>query len=133
MFENAYGKENINQHEVETLFNDIKVSFSPAKLQNHLLKYKGHPEKALENISMLRLEPQTYEEDRTTIYRFGDRYNANWMPFGSGKQTRPWDTIVTQDNIKEQVLNDLSEFLSSKELYVARGITHRKGYVYNQI
>merc|ERR1712038_315051 len=39
------------------------------------------------------------------------------------------DSIITQDNIKEEMLRDLEEFLKSKDMYDSRGITHRKGYL----
>ena len=128
MFENAYRDEKVDRKKLQKLFDDIKVPVSPAKLQNHLLKYKDQPEAALTNIFLLREEPQVYEEDRTAIYRC-QGYESVWMPFGNGKNVRPWDSIITQDNIKEDLLQDLEEFLNSKELYNARGITHRKGYL----
>ena len=128
MFENAYGNKRVDQEKLQRLFNDIKVPVSPAKLQNHLLKYKDQPEAALTNIFLLREEPQVYDEDRTAIYRC-QGYESVWMPFGNGKHKRPWDTIITQDNIKEDILKDLVDFLNSKELYNARGISHRKGYL----
>ena len=128
MFENAYRDEKVDREKLQKLFDDIKVPVSPAKLQNHLLKYKDQPEAALTNIFLLREEPQVYEEDRTTIYRC-QGYESVWMPFGDGKNVRPWDSIITQNNIKEDLLKDLEDFLNSKELYNARGITHRKGYL----
>merc|ERR1712038_1101637 len=39
------------------------------------------------------------------------------------------DSIITQDDIKEEMLRDLEEFLKSKDMYDSRGITHRKGYL----
>ena len=62
MFQHVYGEENIKENEIELRFNEIKSAVSPAKLQNHLLKYKGQPENALENILALRKEgPQIFE------------------------------------------------------------------------
>ena len=128
MFQNAYRNEKIDEKRVKSLFNEVKVPVSPAKLQNHLLCNKNQPQKALENILQLREDQQVYEEDRTMIYRCLG-YDANWMPFGNGKHIRPWDSIITQDNIKEEMLRDLEEFLKSKDMYDSRGITHRKGYL----
>ena len=131
MFQHVYGEENIKENEIELRFNEIKSAVSPAKLQNHLLKYKGQPENALENILALRKEgPQIFEEDRTIIYRCTAQDDGTWIPFGDGKTRRHWNTIITQDNIKEQILDELNDFLSSKEVYLERGVTHRKGYLF---
>ena len=109
----------------------LKVQFRLLNYRNHLLKYKGQPENAIENMVLLKQGgPQIFEEDRTIIYRCTDQYDASWTPLGDGKPMRPWNTIITQDNIKEKILDDLNAFLSSKEVYRERGITHRKGYLF---
>ena len=130
MFKHVYGEENLKEKEISKSFNNIKCTISPAKLQNHLLKYKHHPEQALENILQLRQdEAEIFEEDRTTIYRCTSSYDQTWMPTGKGKLLRPWNTIITQNNIKEEILKDINDFLDSKEIYRELGINHRKGYL----
>jgi len=132
MFKNFFGEESMKDNGIEQRFGEIKSVVSPAKLQNYLLKYKGQPKDALDNMLLLRQEgPQIFGEDRTTIYRCTNDYGPTWEPFGDGKPMRPWNTIITQDNIKEKILDDLKDFLSSKEFYRQRGITHRKGYLFH--
>ena len=130
MFGKFYTTGNIEVDEMGRLFGTLKASVSPAQFQNHLLKFKHNSTKALRNIEDLCTSqtPKHYE-GKTIIYRFDSRRGETWMPFGSGKPSRPWHTIVTQNNIKEDIFDDVKDFLDSEELYLRRGISHRKGYI----
>ena len=42
---------------------------------------------------------------------------------------RPWETVVTRHNIKEDLLLDIKDFQDSFDFYKERGIPYRRGYL----
>jgi chaperone BCS1 len=56
-------------------------------------------------------------------------WSAEWRPFGSGRRRRSLDSIVFARNVKENLLYDVNEFLSSAQWYGERGIPYRRGYL----
>jgi chaperone BCS1 len=68
-------------------------------------------------------------EGKTMIYRYRNKGNL-WTPHGGKpKDIRPWKTIVTQNNIKENILNDIKLFMDSEKEYKNRGTPYRRGYL----
>ena len=68
-------------------------------------------------------------EGKTNIYRYRKRGNL-WTPHGGKpKDIRPWNTIITQNNIKENILNDIKLFMDSEKEYKTRGVPYRRGYL----
>ena len=66
---------------------------------------------------------------KTIVYRHEKR-SALWSVHGGKpKETRPWKTIVTQNNIKENILNDIKEFKHSEKEYKTLGMPYRRGYL----
>ena len=65
----------------------------------------------------------------TIIHRWCKRRNLWKIHGGKPKDIRPWKTIVTQDNIKEAILNDIKEFKDSADEYKKLGIPYRRGYL----
>ena len=80
-------------------------------------------------ISEAKAEFSKTTEGKTVIYRYFKQGNL-WKPHGGKpKDIRPWKTIVTQNNIKENILNDINEFKDSRQEYKTRGTPYRRGYL----
>ena len=68
-------------------------------------------------------------EEKTIIYRWSKRKNMWSIHGGNPKDIRPWNTIITQDNIKEDIRNDIRKFKDSETEYKKLGIPYRRGYL----
>ena len=68
-------------------------------------------------------------EGKTIIYRYSKEGRLWKTHGGKPKDIRPWKTIVTQNNIKENILNDIKQFKDSRKEYKVRGIPYRRGYL----
>ncbi|KAI8849182.1 P-loop containing nucleoside triphosphate hydrolase protein [Chytridium lagenaria] len=64
---------------------------------------------------------------RTVIYS-ADQY-GNWRRTRS-RPIRPLNTIVLDQKVKENVLEDIKDFLQSEKWYSERGIPYRRGYCF---
>lgn len=69
---------------------------------------------------------QKKEEDKTVIYT---SMNGYWQKFGSPRPIRPLNSVILDENIKENIMKDINEFLSSSSWYKERGIPYRRGYL----
>ncbi|ORX39974.1 P-loop containing nucleoside triphosphate hydrolase protein [Kockovaella imperatae] len=60
------------------------------------------------------------------------RINPNWQ-LPVSRPHRPWSSVLLPGNIKEHMLKDMKAFFSDKEMkwYGARGIPHRRGYLFH--
>ncbi|KAG8950019.1 hypothetical protein FRC04_008098 [Tulasnella sp. 424] len=78
----------------------------------------------------LLLEAQTLhksqEQNRVAIY-IADNYN-NWRWSGS-RPKRPMSSIILEPGVKEMLIEDAKDFLTSEDWYAARGIPFRRGYL----
>ncbi|KAG9047449.1 hypothetical protein FS837_002212 [Tulasnella sp. UAMH 9824] len=78
----------------------------------------------------LLLEAQTLhksqEQNRVAIY-IADNYN-NWRWSGS-RPKRPLSSIILEPGVKEMLIDDAKDFLTSEDWYAARGIPFRRGYL----
>eukprot|EP00931_Biecheleriopsis_adriatica_P054406 TRINITY_DN32006_c0_g1_i1.p1 TRINITY_DN32006_c0_g1~~TRINITY_DN32006_c0_g1_i1.p1 ORF type:complete len:483 (-),score=69.29 TRINITY_DN32006_c0_g1_i1:62-1411(-) len=66
------------------------------------------------------------EEGMTIIYQC---YGHEWRPFGNPKRIRPFDSVVLDTGVSNQVFGDIQDFLSSHQWYLDRGIPYRRGYL----
>ncbi|KAK4683993.1 hypothetical protein P7C73_g6212, partial [Tremellales sp. Uapishka_1] len=60
------------------------------------------------------------------------RLNAGWFKPVS-RPARPWASVILPGNVAQNLLGDIERFLSDKETswYAARGIPHRRGYLFH--
>ena len=65
-------------------------------------------------------------EDATVVYTC---WGTEWRPFGHPRRKRRLDTIVLDDGIQEDIVDDLREWRASAPWYHARGIPYRRGYL----
>ena len=65
--------------------------------------------------------------DYTTIYTSWG--HNGWKPFGNPRRKRNIDSVILDDGTAEAVIEDIYEFLTSKQWYYDRGIPYRRGYL----
>ena len=68
---------------------------------------------------------------KTLVYHYEKAYGENgyWVLLNNPTMYRPWDSVVTKNNIKENIIEDIKEFQTSEEHYRLRGIPYRRGYL----
>lgn len=65
-------------------------------------------------------------EGKTTIY---NSWGTEWRPFGNPRRKRPLESVVLQEGVKERIVEDVQDFISSSSWYQDRGIPYRRGYL----
>jgi chaperone BCS1 len=65
------------------------------------------------------------QEGKTVMYKGG----MTWMPFGEPRRKRPLHSVILDKGVKERIVDDVKEFLHSRQWYVDRGIPYRRGYL----
>ncbi|KAJ5793690.1 hypothetical protein N7457_000289 [Penicillium paradoxum] len=65
-------------------------------------------------------------EGKTTIY---NSWGTEWRPFGNPRRKRPLESVVLHEGVKERVVADVQDFISSSSWYHDRGIPYRRGYL----
>jgi chaperone BCS1 len=65
-------------------------------------------------------------EGKTTIY---NSWGTEWKPFGNPRRKRPLESVVLQEGVKERIVEDVEDFISSSSWYNDRGIPYRRGYL----
>lgn len=65
-------------------------------------------------------------EGKTTIY---NSWGTEWKPFGNPRRKRPLESVVLHEGVKERVVADVEDFISSSSWYNDRGIPYRRGYL----
>lgn len=131
-----------------------KVAFLPSLDTTHTIYYRGHwlritrtqryPDyrrgaalkisvvaRNNDILKKLVLEAKReYEKDsehRVHIF-LADTSYAGWR-FNGARQKRPMSSIVLQPGVKDMLLADCKDFMSSEEWYAERGIPFRRGYL----
>ncbi|KAI9783524.1 MAG: hypothetical protein M1839_003694 [Geoglossum umbratile] len=66
------------------------------------------------------------QEGKTVIFT---AWGTEWQPFGQPRRKRGLDSVILDRGIKEQILADVKDFLSSSQWYFDRGIPYRRGYL----
>ena len=69
----------------------------------------------------------------TTIYRTGSGRHEDRWSHANTRRSRSLDTIYMDKALKNAVVDDMKEFLSSESatFYAQRGIPHRRGYLFH--
>ncbi|KAI2733009.1 hypothetical protein CBS147332_24 [Penicillium roqueforti] len=65
-------------------------------------------------------------EGKTTIY---NSWGTEWKPFGNPRRKRPLESVVLHEGVKERIVADVEDFISSSSWYNDRGIPYRRGYL----
>ncbi len=65
-------------------------------------------------------------EGKTPIYI---PRSISWEPFGNPRQKRPLDSVILDSGVKERIVSDVRDFMSSEKWYADRGIPYRRGYL----
>lgn len=66
------------------------------------------------------------QEGKTVIYT---SLMTEWRPFGKPRQRRSLESVVLGTGIKERIVTDVKDFLTSGQWYRDRGIPYRRGYL----
>ncbi|TQB70198.1 hypothetical protein MPDQ_000801 [Monascus purpureus] len=65
-------------------------------------------------------------EGKTSIY---NSWGPEWRLFGHPRRKRPLESVVLDKGVKERIVQDVKDFLSSAHWYHDRGIPYRRGYL----
>lgn len=65
-------------------------------------------------------------EGKTVIYT---AWGTKWDKFGNPRSKRPLDSVILDKGVKERIVDDVQDFLSSSKWYHERGIPYRRGYL----
>ncbi|KAI6758905.1 hypothetical protein HG531_014045 [Fusarium graminearum] len=65
-------------------------------------------------------------EGKTIVY---SARGMDWLPLGDPRKKRPLDSVILDDGVKENIVNDVQDFLNRHQWYVDRGIPYRRGYL----
>lgn len=66
------------------------------------------------------------QEGKTVIYT---SMMTEWRPFGKPRLRRSLDSVILDTGIKDRIVHDVKDFLSSGKWYRDRGIPYRRGYL----
>ncbi|OJI99937.1 hypothetical protein ASPVEDRAFT_81524 [Aspergillus versicolor CBS 583.65] len=65
-------------------------------------------------------------QGKTTVLRAD---TAAWTPLGPPRHKRPLNSVVLDEGVKERIVEDVKDFLSSAQWYHDRGVPYRRGYL----
>ena len=57
-------------------------------------------------------------------------FGHEWRIFGQPRTKRPIESVILDDDISENVVQDVTSFLMSSQWYQDRGIPYRRGYLF---
>jgi chaperone BCS1 len=66
------------------------------------------------------------QEGKTIMYT---SKGMEWGQFGDARRKRPLQSVILDQGIKEQIVDDVKDFLGRQQWYVDRGIPYRRGYL----
>ncbi|EMR08910.1 hypothetical protein PNEG_02692 [Pneumocystis murina B123] len=66
-------------------------------------------------------------QGKTVIYT---SWGSEWRPFGQPRRRRILESVILDKDVKEQIINDIKDFLNSGDWYSQRGIPYRRGYLF---
>lgn len=66
------------------------------------------------------------QQGKTVLFK---SWGQDWRVFGKPRMKRLIESVILDKGIKEMILRDVKEFLSSGEWYNDRGIPYRRGYL----
>ncbi|KTW28504.1 hypothetical protein T552_01763 [Pneumocystis carinii B80] len=67
------------------------------------------------------------QQGKTVIYT---SWGSEWRPFGQPRRRRILESVILDKDVKEQIINDIKDFLNSGDWYLQRGIPYRRGYLF---
>lgn len=67
------------------------------------------------------------DNEKTKIYTLHE-YGYKWV-LANAKDPRSFDSVILDTNLAENIANDASEFLTSKDWYLSVGLPYRRGYL----
>lgn len=79
-----------------------------------------------EMLSEARAMALKAQEGKTVIFT---SWGPEWRPFGQPKKKRTIGSVILDEGIKENILDDVKDFLQSGQWYFDRGIPYRRGYL----
>uniref|UniRef100_A0A915MUH1 BCS1 N-terminal domain-containing protein n=1 Tax=Meloidogyne javanica TaxID=6303 RepID=A0A915MUH1_MELJA len=56
-------------------------------------------------------------------------HGNSWQRLGAPRNKRPIDSVILDIGVKERLLDDISNFFTSQQWYIDRGIPYRRGYL----
>jgi chaperone BCS1 len=65
-------------------------------------------------------------EGKTTVY---SARGMEWAPLGDPRTKRPLSSVVLDHGVKDDIVDDVHDFLARQQWYVDRGIPYRRGYL----
>ena len=77
---------------------------------------------------MVESEYKRRYSGKTIVYRYSTG-EKKWRVFGNPRPKRPWVSVVTQDDIKERLLEDVQRFQLKEKYYHDHGMPYRCGYL----
>lgn len=66
------------------------------------------------------------QEGKTVVYTL---WGQEWRPFGLPRRKRRIDSVVLDEGLSTELVEDVRDFLVSGEWYYTRGIPYRRGYL----
>eukprot|EP00927_Polykrikos_kofoidii_P042161 TRINITY_DN36014_c0_g1_i1.p1 TRINITY_DN36014_c0_g1~~TRINITY_DN36014_c0_g1_i1.p1 ORF type:complete len:515 (-),score=93.41 TRINITY_DN36014_c0_g1_i1:76-1620(-) len=66
------------------------------------------------------------EEGKTVIYQV---FGHEWRPFGTPKRIRPFNSVILDSGVANEILHDVNDFMLNQSWYLDRGIPYRRGYL----
>ncbi|XP_063789968.1 mitochondrial chaperone BCS1 isoform X1 [Pseudophryne corroboree] len=66
------------------------------------------------------------QEGKTVMY---SAMGSEWRPFGFPRRRRPLSSVVLEEGISEQIIQDVKGFIDNPKWYSDRGIPYRRGYL----
>ena len=69
---------------------------------------------------------QQSTEGRTIVYT---AKSTSWERFGEPRRKRPIESVILDKGVKERIITDVKDFLTSSKWYYQRGIPYRRGYL----
>ena len=118
---------------------DSGSGFSPQSYSSYdhdiiTISTAGRSREALEDlIKDAENEYKVKSFGKTLVYHYQRGYSygsdGNWLLLNNPALQRPWNSVATKNNLKEELLTDIKDFQNSEEHYVARGIPYRRGYL----
>ncbi|EGG22086.1 mitochondrial chaperone BCS1 [Cavenderia fasciculata] len=67
-----------------------------------------------------------HEEGKTVIYH---TQGNEWRRFGHPRARRPLNSVILDDGLSDQIIQDVQKFLNNSQWYTQRGIPYRRGYL----
>jgi mitochondrial chaperone BCS1 len=65
-------------------------------------------------------------EGKTVVYSVR---SFEWVPLGEPRRKRPLGSVILDEGLKEDIVNDARDFLQRRQWYDDRGIPYRRGYL----